>query len=466
MDALPLAPLAWNRRERLLAVLVVCAFGVMLVTVSDLQRSADVQAQARGSTSATLEIEELVDELAMNLRAYFVSGNERFQAAWRRTRGRAPAAIQGMESQLASQPAQHRQAVQLSDLINGYIGEYGVPLIAIFHDSPAAARAPVATREGLRRITAIRIRFDHLLTSEAAIASADTTSARNDTNEATVIAVAAVTTAVGLLALYGIFLARGIARPVRVVADGATRVAAGDLSTRLPEGGAAEIHSLTSAFNVMARSLEQGKREHELQNEQLRQSERQKSQLVSIVSHELRNPLTSILGYTSLLLKRDFDRAHVAHYLEIIQQQGNRLSSLIDHFLESETVESGRFELKLEALRPEAAARGGGKARLGQDLKSHHRGHDRRGRSARARRPGTARPGLCEPARQRSQVLAGRRPRRGRRRDRRRARHRARERPGDRRSRTAPVAALYEILPGRGTCQRNPRDRARPGGVP
>ena len=51
----------------------------------------------------------------------------------------------------------------------------------------------------------------------------------------------------------------------------------------------------------MARSLEQGKRALETQNEQLRQSERLKSQLVSIVSHELRNPLTSILGYTRLL---------------------------------------------------------------------------------------------------------------------------------------------------------------------
>ncbi len=153
-----------------------------------------------------------------------------------------------------------------------------------------------------------------------------------------------------MLTLYGIFLARGIAAPVRTVADGATRVAAGDLTTRLPEHGAAEIHALTRAFNVMARSLEQSRREQELQNEQLRESERLKSQLVSIVSHELRNPLTSILGYTSLLLKRDFEKAQVTHYLEIIQQQGNRLTSLIDHFLESESVETGRLEIKLQPL--------------------------------------------------------------------------------------------------------------------
>jgi signal transduction histidine kinase len=332
----------------LLAVLVACAFGVLLVAVSDMQRSSDVQAQSRGITSSTLESEQVVDQLEMSLRAYFVSGNERFQLAWRRARRDVPAALQGMTGQLANQPAQHRQATQLAALVRGYIREYGVPLIGIFHDQPSAARSPLATREGLRRITAIRSRFDHLLASEAALASADTASAKRETSQAVEFAIAAMIGAAGLLALYGIFLARGIARPVRIVADGASRVADGDLSTRLPEHGAAEIRSLTQAFNSMALSLEQSRREQEIQHEQLRESERLKSQLVSIVSHELRNPLTSVLGYTSLLLKRDFEKAQVKHYLEIIQQQGNRLSSLIDHFLESESVEAGRFEINLE----------------------------------------------------------------------------------------------------------------------
>jgi signal transduction histidine kinase len=334
----------------LLGVLVACAFGVMLVAVSDLRRSTDVQAQSRDITSSTLGLEQLVDQLEMSLRAYLVSGNERFQTAWDRSRGRVPTAIGTMESQLSRQPAQARQAVALSALIEAYIREYGAPLIAIYQVKPSAARAPVATQEGLFRVTAIRGRFDNLLDGETALASADTAKAKHKAIEAVEIGIAALVGAAGLLALYGIFLARGIANPVRTVADGATRVAAGDLTTRLPEHGAAEIHALTSAFNVMARSLEQSRREQEHQNEELRESERLKSQLVSIVSHELRNPLTSILGYTSLLLKRDFEKAQVTHYLEIIQQQGNRLNSLIDHFLESESVDTGRLEINLEPL--------------------------------------------------------------------------------------------------------------------
>src|SRR5207245_1388213 len=74
----------------------------------------------------------------------------------------------------------------------------------------------------------------------------------------------------------------------------------------------------------------------------------------SIVSHELRTPLTSILGYTRLLRSRDFGKEETDRYLEIIDQQGNRLTSLIDHFLDSESVEAGQIELNEEPfdLRP------------------------------------------------------------------------------------------------------------------
>ena len=74
--------------------------------------------------------------------------------------------------------------------------------------------------------------------------------------------------------------------------------------------------------------MEHGRRELEVQNEQLRQSERAKSELITIVSHELRTPLSSILGYTRLMLKRDTDQGTRRRYVEIIHDQGERLAGL------------------------------------------------------------------------------------------------------------------------------------------
>jgi signal transduction histidine kinase len=329
----------------LLSVLVVGTFFVLLVAMSDLRSSTNEQARSKQVTAATLGLERVVNQLDASLRAYVISGNNRFLSAWRGARADLSPARGKVERLVEDQPVPTNQARRLSELIRAYISEYGLPLIAIAHRSPDAARSPVATKEGLTRIGAIREQISRLLASEDTLASARAAAAKRESDRAVGLGVAELVATAGLLLLFGVFLARGVARPVRSVAEGASRVAAGDLSTRLPETGAAEIQELTRAFNAMARSLEQGKRELEAQNEQLRQSERLKSELVSIVSHELRTPLASILGYTNLLLKRDVSQADSRRYAEIINTQGLRLASLAEEFLDVKRIEAGGIEL-------------------------------------------------------------------------------------------------------------------------
>ena len=328
-----------------LAGLVAATFGVLVLALAHLQRSTDVQAHSRDVTSATLGVQSVVNELETSLRAYILTGDNRFLVSWRRAQAQIHPAFAKVSKLLVNQQAESAAAAALEYQTLGYISEYGAPLIGIYGVSPSAARSRVATQEGVFRIKGIRTRLGRLLAAEASLASADAASARRQAGMAVNVGTMAVFAAVALLIAYGVFLVRGIVGPARAVAAGAERVAGGDLSTRLPEQGAAEIHSLTHAFNAMARSLEQGKRALEKQNEELRQSERLKSQLVSIVSHELRNPLTSILGYTRLLRSRRFPPEQVDRYLEVIHQQGERLAAMIDQFLDAESVESGKIEL-------------------------------------------------------------------------------------------------------------------------
>jgi signal transduction histidine kinase len=334
----------------LIAVLVTGAFAVLLIAMSDLRGSTNAQARSKDVTAATLGLERVVNELEANLRAFVISGNDRFLKPWRQAREALPGAIGRIDTLVADQPQQRSQVQALAPQIQEYVSDYGVPLISIARVSPEAARAPVATSEGLLRINAIRGGLARLLAREDAIASTREAKAKSEAGRALRLGVAALAATALLLVLFCAFLARGIARPVREVAGGASRVAAGDLTTRLPETGPAEIHELTHAFNAMARSLEQGQRDLEAQNQQLRESERLKSELVSIVSHELRTPLASIIGYATLLLKRDFGETEVRRYAEIIRTQGARLTSLVEEFLDVQRVEQGRLELKEELI--------------------------------------------------------------------------------------------------------------------
>jgi signal transduction histidine kinase/DNA-binding response OmpR family regulator len=75
---------------------------------------------------------------------------------------------------------------------------------------------------------------------------------------------------------------------------------------------------------------------------------RLKSELVATVSHELRTPLTGVLGFAELLLQDDVDAVSRRRYVRTIHNEAQRLTALIDDFLDLQKIEAGRFTLALE----------------------------------------------------------------------------------------------------------------------
>lgn len=67
-----------------------------------------------------------------------------------------------------------------------------------------------------------------------------------------------------------------------------------------------------------------------------------KSEFVSTVSHELRTPLASVLGFAELLLNKQLKPERQQRYMTAIYQEANRLTALINDFLDLQRMESGR----------------------------------------------------------------------------------------------------------------------------
>jgi PAS domain S-box-containing protein len=82
-------------------------------------------------------------------------------------------------------------------------------------------------------------------------------------------------------------------------------------------------------------------------NAQLEQADRLKDELISIVSHDLRTPLTSIMGYLELAFEED-DPDDRREYLAVAQRNAIRLQRLVDDLLFVSRVESGRAGLELD----------------------------------------------------------------------------------------------------------------------
>ena len=107
------------------------------------------------------------------------------------------------------------------------------------------------------------------------------------------------------------------------------------------------------------RELELAFMELEKKNEELEEASRAKTQILSTATHELKTPLTSIIGYIDIILMRQNRVGPLnekqQRYLQTAQRNSYRLKSLVDDLLDISRIESDELELSLAELelRPE-----------------------------------------------------------------------------------------------------------------
>jgi signal transduction histidine kinase len=79
-----------------------------------------------------------------------------------------------------------------------------------------------------------------------------------------------------------------------------------------------------------------------------RQAEELKSTFISIISHELKTPVALIKGYVSTLRREDadWDRAIVQDSLEVIEEEADRLTGLIENLLDASRLQAGALPIK------------------------------------------------------------------------------------------------------------------------
>ncbi len=126
-----------------------------------------------------------------------------------------------------------------------------------------------------------------------------------------------------------------------------------------------EVRSmLDEASQVIAYSHELKQKSQELlkataelraANERLQELDRMKDDFITTVTHELRTPLTSIRAFSEILHDNpEIDGAEREKFLNIIIQESERLTRLINQVLDLAKLESGRAEWNVEAVDPKS----------------------------------------------------------------------------------------------------------------
>lgn len=155
----------------------------------------------------------------------------------------------------------------------------------------------------------------------------------------------------------GVALATRITRPVEELTAGAQDIAEGHFERRLFIRSNDEIQILAETFNHMTErlkenveQLEESNKKLAAVNEELKELDRMKSDLLANVSHELRTPLTAIKGYTDYILERKL--GPVTEKQEkgflVVQRNLERLSRTINALLDFSRMEMGRIGVTLQ----------------------------------------------------------------------------------------------------------------------
>lgn len=121
------------------------------------------------------------------------------------------------------------------------------------------------------------------------------------------------------LMLLGMAFSGRIASPIARLRKATQQVAQGDFTVRVAASGRDELSCLMKNFNDMVEAL--------ARNEYLQKD------FISNVSHELKTPIASILGFARLLQSEGLDEATRREYVDIIADESQRLSHLSQNLL-------------------------------------------------------------------------------------------------------------------------------------
>jgi two-component system NtrC family sensor kinase len=154
--------------------------------------------------------------------------------------------------------------------------------------------------------------------------------------------------------LVGLLVQRMVYRPLRDLQEGAARLAGGDLDQPIPVRSQDELGQLADSFNAMMHALRSSRAEleqwgytleqkveaatRELHRAQAEAARGEKLASVGLlaagIAHELNNPLTGVLTFSSLLRKQMPDGSPEAEDLDLVIQETRRCAAIIRRLLD------------------------------------------------------------------------------------------------------------------------------------
>jgi signal transduction histidine kinase len=140
---------------------------------------------------------------------------------------------------------------------------------------------------------------------------------------AAIITMLTIVAGIILFITYFLLLTKKFISYIKEMIDGINQISQGNFNNRIEINNEDEFALLAVKLNQMADDIKEI-----MENE--RRSEYAKNELITSVAHDLRTPLTSIIGYLDLVSSKELTQETQRKYIDIAYNKSKRLEKLIE----------------------------------------------------------------------------------------------------------------------------------------
>ncbi|MCM3390684.1 HAMP domain-containing histidine kinase (plasmid) [Ureibacillus chungkukjangi] len=145
--------------------------------------------------------------------------------------------------------------------------------------------------------------------------------------------ISGITGFIVLFIVYAI-LSKVLTRPLIRMKEATEKLSEGDFKVTLPELGKDELGELSFSIQKLANDLEH------LKNE--------RNEFLASIAHELSTPLTYLIGYSKVAMRKGLNDKDREHYLEIIGEESERMKDLVKNLLDLARMGETSFTISKE----------------------------------------------------------------------------------------------------------------------
>ncbi|GFN39827.1 MAG: putative histidine kinase [Marine Group I thaumarchaeote] len=289
------------------------------------------------------KLQKLVVDAETGQRGFVITGDEDFLAPYYNGVNEFNELIEVEKKLVSDNPPQVQRLERINELFEEWQAKAAIPEIEMARTVNSDVAALLQAGTGKSILDQIRDEFTEFIRTENELKDQRFATALDleSNTKNTAILVTSFSIGIGLATAF--YISRTISRPVKKLEDAANQISKGNLDVKLENKGTDEIGVLSRTFEYMAKSVRKSQ-------EIMKQADIQKEEFASMVTHELKTPLTPIITYCDLLREPKLGHLNSEQLESVneIEKSAHRLERLIADVLDAQKLdmERMRFEKK------------------------------------------------------------------------------------------------------------------------